>query len=1088
MPQRVSLKLTLLLAAVGCVVAVVLWQIVSVAEPAGSGVGALTGQLIAEPRPPGSQEVEGAGSFMGAPVTGARVIAGDPAASGRRVQVEVVDGSGRPIVGASVSIHPISDALTGLFGSRVDDDWLLVHERRRDRLRSEAILVETGSLGRAVAEVGIGGSEGSVLIWASHQEYLAGFVGPLEVSELGGEVEIELREAGPVLVQVIGLDGRGVAGASVTHQLVRLESSRTASELEPDSICRALWRSYETDLDGIARVHPFVGASRLQAQHMGLRSQPRAVGEESEIMLHLLSSATLGGRVSLDEGFSLGPWAMVAVSAIRTDLQGYDFSGRVSAVAVEDGRYGPVLLPLDPLTTSYRVELLHGGNEAIQHVVPPPLAGEYVDVNFHAGPGVELWVQVNSEVDDRALEGATVAGEWTTSGGAVRRHQAMTNQSGWCRLYGLPADLPVSFHVQAPAHEAAIFQPALLKPEYQKDGLGLWLEPVGALEVRLGSESQPALAFDAILTSHFGSSSGFYRVPGVPSVAEPGVVKALFDEVQHGIYALDVVTEGGQFLREASVEIVPGKKTTVELLGLEGRPVFGRVIGDVGPIEGAEVSIRWIHPFDARSVGQEVLAETDAAGEFYIESVSGAPESLMVSAEGYLAEAMLFPADGLQGLDFGTVRLRRQEIVVFRLEPAPPVPSRYSLRSRLDPGPSTFFDADGRAEYQLLEEVSSLLWTRPDGGYSTIELPSASREEPVVLPVSGEGEVYLHMGPEVAELAARSQLVLQRNLDGYARMVTKYPVPSQLPVFALSDQALGPVKIELLSSTSESLYFAEHSLSADEPLHIYLDGQRDRLELDVRDPGGAPVSHALCTIWSGSAFARDYQEATIIGDENGGVSMPWPSMERFTVVVEAPGSKASSAIASTDLERGGAPFPVTLGGDFGVSVLVESSSRPMEGASVRLYDASGMAFLDHAQSGSDGMVRFAGLPEGRFRVWVDSPNTWSAVFDKDASTSDQPHRIALIGYGTLELKLLDRQGAPVSGFAPVIRHVGLDETVDDWDSTGQLYGGVQASDESGKLSYSALPAGTLQFEDPAGVLWEIELPEDYAYFEVVVNR
>ncbi len=38
------------------------------------------------------------------------------------------------------------------------------------------------------------------------------------------------------------------------------------------------------------------------------------------------------------------------------------------------------------------------------------------------------------------------------------------------------------------------------------------------------------------------------------------------------------------------------------------------------------------------------------------------------------------------------------------------------------------------------------------------------------------------------------------------------------------------------------------------------------------------------------------------------------------------------------------------------------------------------------------------------------------------------------------------------------------------------------------LRPKVLGARQLQFEDPAGVLWEIEMPEDYARFEVIVER
>jgi hypothetical protein len=582
----------------------------------------------------------------------------------------VVDAGRAPVRGAVVSWTPVPDW----------QPWWTGPEDVAEIVERSSIVAKTGDDGSVAffdLPESIEGTRSVLWITSEGHEALAVEV-PVERERWPGGEVWELTSTSGGRVRVVDSFGESIEGATVVQ--VGLESALDSS------FARLAWllrRTSVTDEGGGVRMSPLAGRTGLVAMDGDDSSAAWAGQLASPVTLHIGHGFAAGGVLRWSRDLPESTVAFVTCEAVTGP-----YSVEVGQVRLRSDTWGPVSFPLTG-APEVRFRLHGGGVVAREQVIPAPLPGEAVAVDFDLDAGHMLWFHVIDE-EGRVIPDAEVIVTWYERGREVSR-RAFAREDGYIPVWGCPSGtvLPT---LRAPGFVTAVTAPIELPQEHEAS-LSTVLLRAGRLRGVVVSSDGPVRDFQVAVWPE--------RSPGT-------VERRTFTGARDGAFELDRVPHGDLIVTATalgfsqgtprSVSVLPGVVADVRLKLEAPVRALGRVVDATTgePVPSAEVRVVASDGYNPIGIaGPPVGVAAD--GVFSLGGVASRLAFVGVSAPGYSSKSVSVNVRAGAEADFGPIRLdRRQLLEVYLRHDEGVDPTEYRLRvDGPDSSVTRSFDRDG---------------------------------------------------------------------------------------------------------------------------------------------------------------------------------------------------------------------------------------------------------------------------------------------------------------------------------------------------------------------------------------------------------
>jgi hypothetical protein len=916
-----------------------------------------------------------------------------------------------------------------------------------ERLRAVSVTAACDERGRfECASVPEGAASGPSVVWITVPGREARAV-PLAAPEAGWSwPELEpLAERAPARVIVLRAD-QPVAGAHVRHTISFWEAGPTQSEQDQR---RVFMRDLRTDEDGVALLAPASGANVLLATDGVERSLLWTGTPEGEIVLELLPTIQVAGRVRCDDpALDLAQLRYhVGYSSAEDDS---DFVWAGSSLAVRaDGTLGPDTWARAERTT---LEAHLVGGEVITSVArvanPPPGGRAFLELEAKRGHPFQVLVQSPEETP---IQGAAVEGYYSSG-------------EEWRQALPCPSDETGRATVFAPQGQLVlkIGKPGFTNLDIQDDRLivpqaqapfRVVLRPAGTVQgfVRRGTE--PVRSFGIVAWNEAKT----YR-------------PVLAFEDEEGVFRLEDVPKGETIHLYAYSETLPESETTTFVLADEAlelelelpapRKARGRVIDTLTgePVAAAVIQHVISGKENFRGYRGRPMA-VQADGSFELGGFFPGRGGFAVFADGYEQLFYHVRDDDVEILDVGLVALSplaALELVVrdgdVRDFGAYHAWNRWSHEYAPTP-----LGSDGTLTLPSRTGHFELFVSRPDGSVASEvgEIMPGERKRVELEFASGiELLVTLAEPPHGIEGHTLRACLRTRDVD---RSV-KARWSSERAGFVLQRLQAGLVALELRDGEERLVIQRSVELtdSAQQTLALALGGERRRLRLlDVR---GRPWSS--CTVHVGLDEPHGWSE--VLMTDAAGELVLGPLEAGRVVLSTKIGGESLAYGVPVDLEPDRArTTEVVL--DVGPRSLLrlQELGRPVAGMNVLYTHALAPRHLTFGYSSeADGLVRGPFLGPGTYTLVVCHQSFWPSRFPIASRATSEPLPLELFSRATLELEVVDLGGRPLPDARFDLWHAELDARVEDWLTTGWFPAPADlVTDREGKLTLDGIPRG-----------------------------
>ena len=951
----------------------------------------------------------------------------------------VVDSLGKPVPDGLVQVIPWTRGDLDWEPAWQADDWGPLDRRRATQ--------RTNAAGEFSFDPQPGAELGSVL-WASHQEFLAGCLLVPPAHE--GLIEIVLESAPGSRVAVVDASGRRVPSAVVRQfGLTPASASRGADGRTIERARRLLTGEYRTKETGLADVDRFPGDVVLVASASGRSSLPWRGTPGASLTLELGNTFSVGGQVSLPD------WSHLNYEGERRILVEAEWLGERRALAsvreVVAGPWGPLLIPLVP-QARYTVRLEGSPIIPAFHEFAAPAPDQHLNIVLAAEMGHALSVRALDE-HGAGVPDAEATSSWF-EGDRERVLRRRADPEGYIDNWSFPSGAHVRTLVSAPGR-ASQWTDEVLFPEDRPQTHPVILRHGSRLVGRCMQGGAPARDFDIIVWEPLHAR--FTQVRRTFRDRDDGSFE--FPDAPMGAIAVSAATSELSYSRPIHATLPSEEQVVLELVSpLRGR---GRVVDleTDEPVDSASVqTFTVLSDGSLRPWGRP--RSVDSGGEFAFDGFVMGQNVVRVSAEGFaLREARAFAREGT--VDFGRITLDRPRHLTLQLVAEEPFDfTRVSATGADDhPLPRKSFDAGGFVRFEGINDGARLvkLEGSPQAPWIFLRLDLEPRKEwSYTHRVSGRRRLNVEVvgssddvpsivGLSISYQAPRGVLTemgIPFRLDGSTSIVGIDADSAQVEV-------MGPVKVQ-------ASVLAE--LRGDE-LHARLDLGEEPFRLRVVDSGGAPIPGTLVRL-TDSLPTAFYLVATT--DETGAFL--------FT------GVPRRAVLVSLEHESRGRLFGARIDGAAGAAEVVLSSEAslhlgaldgdvPIVGVLARAQVSSlGPRWSVLGYSDDAGRVLAEQMGAGVYTVSLNHAECWPVTVECRASIPPELQRVQIRRLGSLGFTLSTPEGAVVRGLRLELHSIEFDTDVANWIQEKRVSSrSGLVSDAQGEIRVHGLPRGSYRY-------------------------
>lgn len=953
---------------------------------------------------------------------------------------------------AEVSWSPLNNDVLGRWSTRAATLDLFLLDDRSRRISANASRARPDRGGLVEIRPPDALEEGKSGIWITHPNALPRFVELEATPETWPSgARFELETAPPTRVLLVDGIGNPVEGALVSRQALPAADFRPPVARTEQIAVRALSRVATSGPDGTAELMPFGGPQELRIEKGPLRARLVLEGDPQDLTVVLNSSFELHGSVGGDA--VLGPWPAVVVDAFGQDGSPL---GRLAALPIdEDRKFGPTQLPLDGDLGRLRVSL--GNSDAYgEFWLSRPEPASSQRVHLAASAGLAVWFEVlDAETRERVI-GAEVRLIDSWEGPSWERG---ADERGLTYFTGVPSGV---YHVEAVAPGYAIRRSAFdLNDGTAQRSWSIELARPGRIEGRVSDASTPATRFRLI-----ASAPDHRAMPLLHDVRGSSDGTFVWDAVQPGSYDIFAMVPGQRVSAVRQVRVVAGEPIRLELEILGTAEVEGRVVDAYtrAPVAGAAISLVLAGsegPLETLRDGMSSAPD----GHFALEAVPLRSAQVVVDSPGHFPGWFTLPDLTSELLhDAGELALEPRSTIEYVLRGGSDLdPERYALRGA---GGSAYvaFPANGQLRLQREFEGNLVELQHPSGEVdSYTQMEETLRGGQIVLGVN-DGPLVVEVvgGKEsryLVDLRWRNPRVgwavrtIVADEDGVARTVG---VPSDRAHVAIVEPG-----------TFELLAVEQFALDA-------LGGGRVRVELDqrlfrlrVRDAEGRPIARASIALdgpdpnqeqWIPHARTNEEGECNLIAT---------PQRSGFLWVTDAGGARIVQRPVHTP--EPGEVLDVLFDAVRSLQVDVASPAGPVPFADVALRAPRGPSQFFRGRADARGRAVSLPIAGEPVLLEVTHPGHWPFSEVVVPPPNDGAVRAELRPLGSLDLRVVDAEGAPVVAAGLVLEHLevrqhdalrgALGGDVGAWMQAGWLASQSLVSDALGRVALEGLPEG-----------------------------
>ena len=951
----------------------------------------------------------------------------------------VVLGSGdSPVEGATVSWSPLPSAQAPHRLAQFHSDWTA---RDAERLVEASVFATTDSGGRFRFEHAPTVENGRSVLWATHPSYDASYfvlasgasVDPLDWPE----VVLRLAPAEPLRVRVLS------ASAPQPNATVWLFGANHSADSDR-TVRDALIRSFMTNEDGIAVLHPLPGPEGLRAVHGGRASKARMGDLSGEVILRVYDTFTADGFVEFDPGLSLDDEYSVTVRA-RT---GHIEQLIATIVVQESGSWGPVEVPL---LGDEHYDFQFRGSTAIplEESRPAPSSGDRVSISFQARPGNDVWAIV-ADTEGEILYDSRVFARWSgePAGTMTARPFPIGHEfEGYVLMRGIPdGTLNISGYCEGYAPE--IYDP--IQVPVDSSTWEVRLLEAGTVHGRVLFEGEPVDTFEVCYWNEDTEASAW---------------RTTFTDREDGSFELTEAPTGELWLVASSRErprgdpvmtrLEPGATSEVLLHLQEGITGRARVIDQLSEAPVAGATAQLFVRVGRRNVayfGREL--STDSEGELVVQGLIPGINPLRVEAPGYADNWVMWEVSEGESPSL-EIPLREPRLLKVQVRGvAPEEWDRYAVQVEAQSTPGRIpVPSSGNLEFGPLTPRgyavtlyrdgsvfhSTSTYCPPIGDWTkTFDLDSSRRLIVSVVPETGSeipSPLY------VSALATTSSGVDVQIVED---VLGDKAVFTGLPVGPVMLTANGPDLVDLGTGYAEQY-------DGDTVADLRL--SNGQLRMRIVDAKGNAIPGVRASLRSvDDRFSYPLQGATNMGG-----------------LLAAPGfgeGDYEAHIAHDTLGRsiqlvhlGEELTDIELVATGSLTVSLQHGSAPVDGARCVLRCTTDEYYVGTRDSDRQGRVMWERISAPSLRLDVVHPGYWPASELVELGNARVHREIELIPLGSLLLELRDSSGQPITNTTVELRSLKLDESVASWIERGHLEQRATTSDDSGRIELHGIPSG-----------------------------
>ena len=959
--------------------------------------------------------------------------------------LRVVDESGRPIAGARVDRIPRPADWQSRLAAWPEDLDADVRAGTRTRFTDSTGLADVPMLDEGVAW------DGS-LLWVQATGRRSNWVNLPADSGTHTLDDIRLAADADIEVTVTDIADAPVAGAIVTCRAdfgdwpTLSAESRLARQFE--WLPRA---SSSTDARGVAHLPPLPARMWIRATAGSLCSEPWSGVGPRKVVLRLVSSCTVEGRVVDDEGHAVTVGGSVSCQARR----GYDGSFLALSPTRADGSFGPVRLPI-ATSDGFLLQYFGGEYEAAQVLLPAPEPGarSTVEIRTRLGPGIDLRV---ADEQGHPLAGVGATTQWMRDG-QWNRIDRKTNADGRARLTNLPTG-QAYVRLRKPGYVPALKE-LFRTEEWTQQPLEVHLARAASVEGVCTRSGRPVRSFTVYFWTEqprdggkvviSDSEDGSFRI----DEAAPGLVQlmATTDEVVQS--ALVTLTAGAGECARASFDLPAPRTARGRVIdALTGKPVPGARVSAI--LLSAAGSIR---PWKPARVADE-------RGQFELPGFGSVEGRIRVEAEGHALREIAVPAGTEREVDLDVVALHEAIDLEIRLRGGDSTNyASFGLTLRADAKlvPGQRFSADGTTRVAgLAPGPVQLTLEAYDGSTdSRTCILRAGVPNLCVFDLDGRPLDVDVIPPSGAALPADGSLIVSFVDRSGVQHEQGLAIPksgrAHLDVVD-SDRVL----MQVLDTDGGVLAMGEFTLPPAGPRRIEFAMSPAPLRLRLRDADDAPVAGAQLLL-RGIASGVEWRRACAT-DANGEASLADRGPGELFVAAFHPDGDALPCRRLQPAEIQDGRIEVRMARGIPVELELMDGSDRLAGVELLLEDECGLTMaIGRRLSSAEGRVRFERLAPGEYRVRIDHPGIWPVLQAITVTPSASRIALPVRRLGSASVRVRSNHGVPQSGLALEL----VDETsgarVGEWIRTGALAepeGGLRTG-ATGSLVVHAIPHGT----------------------------
>lgn len=945
---------------------------------------------------------------------------------------------GRQPIGSGVSLFgvvrttrgaPVQDARVRWLvlekkDKEIDPAWQVADWGREVRDHLEATTAPDGSF-NFVSQPVESMVFGSVLV-ALHAGHLPGGIDLApDSSAWPSPIEIVVAAAVPLSVEVRDPRGRPVSDASV-FQVGCIQLPDPRDRGDGPIFARFLSDSASTNVAGRAELAAFPGEQVLWAQKDVLISLPwKGMTPDVPVVLTLGEAFTLEGTVSLPE------WDLDYEGERRIIVSGQTgnlWKTLCRLRGVEEGRWGPLLVPLDRFT-AFQARLEGSPIMPIEERFERPPAGSHRLVDFQAQKGVEFWLFVQDEAGEPIPHAKATC--WTGDPDEGRGRQpvhAVGRADGYLNAWSFPPG-PVYFRVSAKGYSTENGNGLTEDGAYE-----VTLKRCGRIVGRCTHDGRAVTDFEVLywaagVQRNHRSRSFFGRADGSFEI----------DDLSHGTWSIGAASAIHPSSAPTTCVIEEGKTITVELILPDAIPGVGRIVDAATgePLAGALVQ-----PYSSGGVERTFPWGTPFRcgpdGVFELEAFVTGKNYLTVEAEGHATREFSSIATGVEILEWGDLGLHKPQRLVIELTDLSALHGTQPDRFRTSlvgvvPFPERTFTADGSAafdgvppgDYKLFIDYPEDTWARLHVGLAPGE-DWTFRFRP-----AGERRLRIHL--ESADGRALPPVLNALVSAQEARVFVVRGAPFHDGEVSFEGIRADRVAILILDDDSTVLANQDAAFGAEASLEVVVKLGDTPSRIRVVDRQGAPIAGA----W---VMARARDGGHIFGGhdtDSDGWAQLFGLPEDFVLLDVQHGIAGKRFGIPVDASLD--PIEVVLEADCSLELRLLDGDHPLESVGTQIITDEGVILSTVSDTDPQGIVRYQLLGEGQYRVACRRSDCWSAYFDRRLGAGEQARvDVQMRRLADLELNIQDRDGLPISSLPFDLCSIEFDASVADWLREGRL--------------------------------------------------